>query len=120
MKPFETLNGEHLLPDLINFTTNAAELERNYLKEFLKHPERKASFARAEGKMISTTVEEREKYEAVENLTKAQLKEKAFDIIRRMPEDMSKLLEDHFKRAVNGKNKEEYVSFFNEISEIEY
>ena len=82
--------------------------------------ERKASFARAEGKMIFTTVEEREKYEAVENLTKAQLKEKAFDIIQQMPEDMSKLLEDRFKWAVNGKNKEECMSFFNEISEIEY
>ena len=118
-KPLESLNNEPLLPDLVNFTARAAEMQNSYLVEFSTNPGKKASFERAEGKIIFTTESEREKFEGIANLTKAQLKEKIFQIIQQLPEDQSKFMEDRFKRTINGKNKQEYIDFYSELNEME-
>ena len=119
VKPLESLNNEPLLPDLVNFTARAAEMQNSYLVEFSTNPGKKASFKRAEGKIIFTTESEREKFEGIANLTKAQLKEKIFQIIQQLPEDQSKFMEDRFKRTINGKNKQEYIDFYSKLNEME-
>ena len=119
IKPLESLNNEPLLPDLVNFTARAAEMQNSYLVEFSTNPGKKASFERAEGKIIFTTESEREKFEGIANLTKAQLKEKIFQIIQQLPEDQSRFMEDRFKRTINGKNKQEYIDFYSELNEME-
>ena len=119
IKPLESLNNEPLLPDLVNFTARAAEMQNSYLVEFSTNPGKKASFVRAEGKIIFTTESEREKFEGIANLTKAQLKEKIFQIIQQLPEDQSKFMEDRFKRTINGRNKQEYIDFYSELNEME-
>ena len=118
IKPLESLNNEPLLPDLVNFTARAAEMQNSYLVEFSTNPGKKASFERAEGKIIFTTESEREKFEGIANLTKVQLKEKIFQIIQQLPEDQSKFMEDRFKRTINGKNKQEYIDFYSELNEM--
>ena len=119
IKPLESLNNEPLLPDLVNFTARAAEMQNSYLVEFSTNPGKEASFERAEGKIIFTTESEREKFEGIANLMKAQLKEKIFQIIQQLPEDQSKFMEDRFKRTINGKNKQEYIDFYSELNEME-
>ena len=119
IKPLESLNNEPLLPDLVNFTARAAEMQNSYLVEFSTNPGKKASFERAEGKIIFTTESEREKFEGIANLTKAQLKERIFQIIQQLPEDQSKFMEDRFKKTINGKNKQEYIDFYSELNEME-
>ena len=94
-------------------------MQSSYLVEFSTNPGKEASFERAEGKIIFTTESEREKFEGIANLTKAQLKEKIFQIIQQLPEDQSKFMEDRFKRTINGKNKQEYIDFYRELNEME-
>ena len=119
IKPLESLNNEPLLPDLVNFTARAAEMQNSDLVEFSTNPGKKASFERAEGKIIFTTESEREKFEGIANSTKAQLKERIFQIIQQLPEDQSKFMEDRFKKTINGKNKQEYIDFYSELNEME-
>ena len=58
-------------------------------------------------------------FEGIANLTKAQLKEKIFQIIQQLPEDQSKFMEDRFKRTINRQNKQEYIDFYSELNEME-
>ena len=46
--------------------------------------------------MIYVTKEEKEKYKSIENLTKAQLKDNIFCIIKNLPDNQARLMQDHF------------------------
>ena len=106
-KDLQILSGESLVPELINVTSLAVEMEEVYLTEFVKRPTVKVSLSK-----------EKEKYETIENLTKAQLKDKIFCIIKNLPDNQARLMQDHFKLLVNGKNKDQYIGFYEEITEL--
>ena len=68
--------------------------------------------------MLYVTKLEKENHEATENLTKAQLKTAILDVITKLPENEAKIMQDHFKRSIKSKNKEDYLNFYEEINEL--
>ena len=57
-------------------------------------------------------------FEEIENMTKADIKVKIFEIIETMESDQQKLQEERYKKNVLNKNKDEDISFYYEMYEI--
>ena len=68
--------------------------------------------------MLYVTELEKENYKATENLTKAQLKTVILDVITKLPENEAKIMQEHFKRSIKSKSKEDYLNFWEEINEL--
>ena len=105
----KSVTREALNQELISLTTLATDLEEVYLNTFVENPAKKQCCSREKFRMLYVTELEKEKYEATENLTKAQLKTVILDVILKLPENEAKIMQDHFERSINSKNKEDYL-----------
>ena len=109
-KEHTSLNGEtksHL--NLIHFTELAQE---NIIQDI-----KNLKNGKTDTKLEFVHVAER-KFQEIENMTKADIKVKIFEIIETMELDQQKLQEERYKKNVLNKNKDEDISFYYEMYEI--
>lgn len=114
------LNGSKLHPDLEKFT-ELAHRKRSWrlMKYFLDNVDQEAPYDSDLRKPVYVTSEEAEKFESLENQTVAYITEMTMQMIDSFPDlETKQTLLQKFKKSVNGKAKRNYISFFQEITEM--